>query len=332
MNDLHETLAPPTQRCLFESAQRVWLVQASADGAESARDYVRRERDALLSKMSAYGAVLLRGFDVPDAVAFEDVARAVDDELLDYRYGSSPRTRARNNVFTSTEYPSAELIPLHNEMSYTTEWPRRIWFFSELCAQTDGQTPLADSHRVFESIPVDVRERFMAKGVRYVRNYTGTFDLSWQKTFQTESREQVQAYCASRGIQVEWLDEDHLRTVENCQAAWRHPDDGRWLWLNQAHLFHVSNLKPELRALMEDCYAPDELPRNAMFGDGTPIPDADLDAIRQAYDAHMLSFTWERGDLLLVDNLAMAHGRNRFTGERRVLVAMADPFDSLKAA
>jgi alpha-ketoglutarate-dependent taurine dioxygenase len=276
--------------------------------------------------------VLLRGFDVPDADAFEGIVKIFHREILDYRYGSSPRTRTRNNIFTSTEFPASEVIPLHNEMSYTTEWPRKIWFYSEICAAADGETPLADSHRVFEAVPPAVRQRFMAHGVRYVRNYTGMFDLPWQKTFQTGSRVEVERYCAHRGITCEWLGDDHLRTIETCQAAWPHPDDGRWLWLNQAHLFHVSNLQPDLRALLEESFGPDELPRNATFGDGSPIPDDDLRAVRQAYAEHTLSFAWERGDVLLVDNLAMAHGRNRFRGERRVLVAMGEPLDALPAA
>jgi alpha-ketoglutarate-dependent taurine dioxygenase len=194
---------------------------------------------------------------------------------------------------------------------------------------TVGQTPLADSHRVHERIPPEVRERFNAHGVRYVRNYAGTFDLSWQKTFQTESREAVERYCASRRIQCEWISPDHLRTTETCQATLRHPDDGRWLWLNQAHLFHTSAMKPDVREVLEDSFAPEDLPRQAWFGDGSPISDDDLDAVRRAYDAETLSFPWQRGDVLLVDNLAMAHGRNRFTGSRRVLVAMGEAFDGL---
>lgn len=323
-------MSPIQEQCLFPAVDRVWMVRATAAG-QDAQAYALAHREALLARLARHGAVLLRGFDIPDSHAFEAVVQAFDSELLDYRYGSSPRTRERGGVYTSTEYPAPQRIPLHNEMSYTTEWPRKIWFYSEQCALTDGETPLADSHRVFESIPVEVRERFMARGVRYVRNYTGTFDLSWQQTFQTQDREVVERYCSSRAIRYRWLDDDHLQTIEICQAAWRHPSDGRWLWLNQAHLFHVSHLEPEMRALMEEAYEPDDLPRHATFGDGSPIPDADLDAVRAAYDLNTLSFPWETGDVLLVDNLAMAHGRNRYTGPRRVLVAMTDPLDALQA-
>ena len=62
--------------------------------------------------------------------------------------------------------------------------------------------------------------------------------------------------------------------------------------------------------------------RNAYLGDGTRIDDADLAAIRAAYDAELLKFPWQPGDLLMVDNLAMAHGRSSFAGPRKLLVAM----------
>jgi alpha-ketoglutarate-dependent taurine dioxygenase len=313
---------------LFEHADRVHCVHAQGAGL-SASAYAATHRERLLNRLKTSQAVLFRGFDVPETRAFEDLVEVFHREMLDYRYGSSPRTRLKGNIFTSTEFPASEVIPLHNEMSYTTEWPRKIWFYSEVCATSNGQTPLADSHRVHQCISPAVRDRFNAHGVRYVRNYSGSIDLSWQKTFQTQSREAVDRYCASRRIHCEWLTPDHLRTTEICQATARHPDDGRWLWLNQAHLFHTSALKPEVRELFEESFAPEDLPRQAWFGDGSPIGDDDLAEVRRAYDAHTLSFLWQQGDVLLVDNLAMAHGRNHFTGHRRVLVAMGEPLDGL---
>jgi len=54
-----------------------------------------------------------------------------------------------------------------------------------------------------------------------------------------------------------------------------------------------------------------------------------IDEIRKAYDSETVKFDWQRGDLLLVDNMLVAHGREPFTGDRRVLVAMAEPFKEL---
>jgi hypothetical protein len=99
------------------------------------------------------------------------------------------------------------------------------------------------------------------------------------------------------------------------------------VWFNQAHLFHVSALGEDLREqLLGVVETEAELPRNVYYGDGTPIEDSILDEIRGAYDALMLRFPWQAGDILMLDNMLMSHGRAPFKGPRRVLVAMAEPW------
>src|SRR6267142_716839 len=92
-----------------------------------------------------------------------------------------------------------------------------------------------------------IRELFARKGVMYVRNYGSGFDLSWEEVFQTTSKLEVESYCKSVEIDFEWLEEDQLRTRQTCQAIARHPRTGEMVWFNQAHLFHLSRLKPEIR-------------------------------------------------------------------------------------
>jgi alpha-ketoglutarate-dependent taurine dioxygenase len=37
-----------------------------------------------------------------------------------------------------------------------------------------------------------------------------------------------------------------------------------------------------------------------------------------------VKFAWQRGDIMLLDNVLTAHARNPFVGERKLLVAMGD--------
>ena len=74
---------------------------------------------------------------------------------------------------------------------------------------------------------------------------------------------------------------------------------------------------------MLEALAEGDLPRNALYGDGAPIADAELDAVRAAIRSSTVSFPWQRGDILILDNMLVAHGRHAFSGERRIVVAMA---------
>jgi alpha-ketoglutarate-dependent taurine dioxygenase len=38
-----------------------------------------------------------------------------------------------------------------------------------------------------------------------------------------------------------------------------------------------------------------------------------------------MTVRWEAGDILLLDNMLVAHGRRAFTGPRQIVVAMAEP-------
>ena len=271
------------------------------------------------------GGVLFRGFQVQDAGDFGSFLQAIAPSLMPYTYGSTPRTVVQGQVYTSTEYPANRSIPLHNEMAYACHYPLKIAFYCVQPAQDGGETPIADSRCVFERLPVDVCSRFQEHGILYVRNYGGGLDLSWQAAFQTDQRSVVEAHCRCTDIEFEWWGEDQLRTRQICQAIATHPITGETVWFNQAHLFHISNLDPEVRHDLLSELTPDRLPRNAYYGDGSPIADETLAVIRQAYQAEAILFPWQAGDVLLLDNVLVAHGRCPYVGARRVLAAMAEP-------
>ncbi|MDX3691329.1 TauD/TfdA family dioxygenase [Streptomyces europaeiscabiei] len=287
-----------------------------------AREWLAGSGTMLRRLRDEHGAVLLRGFSPLDADGFAELATAMCGDLLDYNNRSTPRTRVSGKVFTSTEYPADQTIPMHNEMSYTDSWPGTLFFACMIPATDGGETPFADSARVYDRLPAATRERFEQRGVMYVRNFGNGMDLSWQEAFQTEDRGEVDAYCREHGIQAEWLGGDKLRTRHVVQAAAVSRASGRKVWFNQAHLFHVSSLPAGVEQVMRESFAEDELPRNAMYGDGSPLDPADLAEIRAAYAAEEIAFPWQAGDVVIIDNEQFAHGRRPYSGERSTLVAM----------
>jgi alpha-ketoglutarate-dependent taurine dioxygenase len=302
------------------------MIGPSRNG-ESLRDVFERLQVQIEEAVSSVGGVLLRGFDVPSIEDFQNFASAFGHPLLSYDFGSTPRTAVGGGVYTSTEYPAHQHIPLHNEQAYTREWAMKIWFHCVVAAPTVGETPIADSRAIYRHMPAAIRERF-ERGILYVRNY-GDFDVPWQTVFNTENRVDVEAYCRRTGIQWEWKDDGGLRTRQLCQGIERHPQSGDTVWFNQAHLFHISNQQPEVRETLEELLGIENVPRNVYYADGSPIPDSVFEDIRGVLAQQRVIFPWQTGDVLMLDNMLVAHGRTPFSGARKVVVAMAEPYGNL---
>jgi alpha-ketoglutarate-dependent taurine dioxygenase len=201
----------------------------------------------------------------------------------------------------------------------------KIWFYCAIAARSGGETPLADSRAVHRRIDPAIRDRFAKNGLMYMRNYGNGLDVPWQRVFNTEEPERVEAYCRQRGIRCEWKEDSELRTRQICQAVATHPVTTESVWFNQAHLFHVSNLEPEIREALAAVLDEEDLPRNVYYGDGKPIEDSILDEIRGVLDESAIVFPWQEGDVLMLDNMLSAHARTPYEGPRKVVVAMAEP-------
>lgn len=269
------------------------------------------------------GGMLFRGFDVSSVDDFQEFAVGFGHPLLRYEFASTPRSQVTEGIYTSTEYPPNQTIPLHNEQSYTRDWPMKIWFYCAVASQSGGATPIADSRKIFYSIAPEIRDRFIDRGLMYVRNYGTGLDLTWMQVFNTDDRSVVEQYCRQHDITCEWFADGVLRTRQVCQAVARHPHTHEMVWFNQAHLFHISALEPAVRETLLDIVAEEDLPRNVYYGNGKPIEDTILDEVRAALEMYKVAFPWQQGDILMLDNMLTAHGREPFTGPRRVVVAMA---------
>ncbi|HEU4408798.1 MAG TPA: TauD/TfdA family dioxygenase [Polyangiaceae bacterium] len=300
------------------------VVEPNVEGLDPV-GWAEGARPWLEARLLEAGALLFRGFRVPDARAFRAFAAASGGgALLDYVERAAPRTAVAPQVYTSTEFAADQPIPLHHEMSYSHNWPARLWFYCARPAPRGGATPLASEREVTRRLPDGLKRRFVERGLAYVRNYGEGVDLGWREAFQTDDPAEVEAYCRASGAAFEWREGGRLRTRSPRRAMVEHPRTGERLWFNHAYIFHETNLPPEVRASLRARFGPDEMPRNAFYGDGSPIEPEALALVRAAYEAAAVRFDWQEGDVLMVDNVLAAHGRDPFEGPRTVLVAMAD--------
>ena len=273
--------------------------------------------------LQANGALLIRGLKILSSKQFSIVLSTLfGEDLQGYTYRSTPRTALRGNVYTATEYHPHLTIAQHNETAYSNRWAMRIGFLSMVVAEQGGETPIGDSRLLYQRIPVAIRDKFEQKKIMYVRNYSD-IDLPWSEVFQTEDKAEVEQFCRENHLQFEWLENNGLRTRQINPASAVHPISGEKVWFNQAHLFHVSSLDKETSTNLLNIMGEENLPRNTYYGDGSPIELEALQIIRDLYQETKIVFQWQKNDLMLLDNMLYTHGREPFTGHRKVLVGMS---------
>lgn len=306
-------------------------VEARVPGLSLA-GWIFEQREALHADLQRCGGLLFRGFDVDSAERFRDAARVFAPDLLNYKERSSPRSQVSGEVYTSTEHPVDQPIVLHNEQSYTADWPLYIMFHCAEPALRGGATPVASNRRIIRHLPDALLERFERLGILYVRNYRAGLGLSWREAFQTDRREAVEAFCAEHRIAHAWLADDHLRTWQRRAAFQRHPHSGERLWFNHGMFFHATSLEPRLRDALLSSVAPEDLPYQTYYGDGSPLEPETLHLIRAAIDRETVRFDWQRGDVMILDNMLAQHGREPFAGPRRILTIMSTLYSHLAEA
>ncbi|MET4729764.1 alpha-ketoglutarate-dependent taurine dioxygenase [Lysobacter enzymogenes] len=290
-------------------------------------DYLAGRRQAMEAQLARNGAVLYRGFAPMSGEQLDALVGTLSSASFKNDEESSPRNHVVGNVYTSTNYRSEMEIFPHNENSYKKEFPMKLFFYCMHPGSEGGETPIADCRKVLARIDESIKARFQEKKWMYVRNFTAGIGVSWQEAFNTERREDVEAYCREQDIRFAWQDEDSLKTWQVREPLLSHPASGEVSWFNHATFFNIQTLDADLRDSLRDMFGDDALPHNTYYGDGSPIEPAVIGELRRAYLAESVPIKWETGDLMVLDNLLTAHARKPFKGERRIYLSQTDPLD-----
>jgi amino acid adenylation domain-containing protein len=311
-----------TMGSLLPGQQLPLLIEPDHEALDLAL-WAAENQSVIEQKLLQHGAILFRGFAVQSVPQFEEFAAIICPDLFG-EYGDLPREELGGKVYGSTPYPADETILFHNESSHMHRWPMLIWFYCVKAALVGGESPIIDCRRIYQELEPTLRQRFEEKGLRYVRNFTDGLDVSWQSFFQTEDRAAVEKYCRAAGIDFSWTGNNNLRTTQTCPAVVTHPQTGEKVFFNQLQLHHIYCLAPAVRESLLAMMSRDELPRNVYYGDGSIIEDSVMEYLGSLYAQLSVGFPWRERDVLMLNNMLVAHSRNPFAGERKIVVALGN--------
>jgi len=295
--------------------------------------WVENNVDFLEQALLTGGAVLFRGFGPVSVDSIERFADAVFTTRIPYEFPLTPRRKISDFIYDASLIPPEQYLGLHSECCIQRDWPMNIVFGCVSPAESGGETPLADNRKVHDRIPTEIRDRFARLGVMYEWNISNAW-LSG--VFGTAHPSSIEEYCDQNEYQFKWNDQGGIQLLFNCEAILEHPISGEKVWFNIATHF-LGSIYPFVNSRSS---IPGPVPaleretggRFAFYGDGSPISDRDVTEIHNAFITESVTFSWQKGDIILLDNMLTVHGRHRYTGGRKILLAMGNPHQRLMAA
>ncbi|UFR01707.1 TauD/TfdA family dioxygenase [Streptomyces sp. Go40/10] len=315
------SLAAPLDVELRPDRPAMLRVDPPQDAAAWAAEY----RDALRAQVTEHGALLVRGLGLKDPDQVGAVFARLAGELLPEREAFAPREAHGAGLYSSTPWPANQPMCMHHELSYPLQVPGLLLLACLTAPEDGGATAVADATEVLDALPAELTERFEREGWLLTRTYNDEIGASLAESFGTDDRDAIERYCRANAIDTRWQGDGSLHTEQRRCAVVRHPLTGRRCWFNQIAFLNEWTLAPEVREYLVDEYGAERLPFNTRYGDGSPIPEDVVQRINTVYEQHTRREPWQAGDLMLLDNIGTAHSREPFTGERRVLVGMAEP-------
>ncbi|MEL7002883.1 MAG: TauD/TfdA family dioxygenase, partial [Bacteroidota bacterium] len=146
---------------------------------------------------------------------------------------------------------------------------------------------------------------------------------SWQETYETEDKSEVEKFFRDSNIEFEWKDDGGLKVIQKRPATIVHPITKERVWFNQVDQFHPSQFENEIYEMLMMMYDSEEdLPMYGSFGDGSEIAVEKIRGIHKTFENNMILNRWEKGDILVVDNMLVCHGRMPYKGDRKIVVTM----------
>lgn len=299
------------------------------------------QRADIFKLLNKFGAILLRGFAIKEPLDFEKSLLGLELNLSTNYFDPQVRRSFSRFTFSSAEMPVTLPILGHNEMFYCALRPMYLSFF---CLKPDessgGQTPLFNTVSLYQNLPEKLKKIFQAPIL--VKHFFDQTRLSYLDQSGFKTKKDIENLLTVNHMTAEW-DGDQLIATLKVPSIVRHPETSEECLqlslynLNKAiyldffrrfkainfdeglmrayfYLFGNSVIKKKIRRLIQPIYQSD-------------ISKQDWLSLCDVLWQHATLFNWQKGDLLLFDNLKIAHGRMPCTKDRKIIASQGNLID-----
>ncbi|KAK8951449.1 Clavaminate synthase-like protein [Platanthera zijinensis] len=275
-------------------------------------------RESLVAALRRHRALLFRGFDVASAVDFERAVEAFEWDAFQFSSSVTTRRKLSDRIYTANESSPELLINFHHEGALRKETPSKIFFYCNEPSPEGGETSIVASDVVVEKMEErlpEVMDKVADVGLIHI-NKTGNdadadtnaiFNKTWKSFLGTDDKVEAQKRARER------LNCSDIRFFGDGSADIVFGPinpvverEGRRAWI-----VPILGYTDSIHMVFNE------------FGDGSaPFPPSALNTYREILAENCVDIKWQKGDVLLVDNLAVQHARRPGKLPRCVLVSM----------
>lgn len=262
------------------------------------------DREKIISLFKEYGVLLFRGFSTDTAI-FKEFSNLFSTDFLDYAGGAFNRRviNGDQTVLSVNDFQTA--IKLHGEMYYQKKIPLMLWFFCANPAAQDGETTVCDGRQFFNELSDATKELFNQKKLKFTAKMNKE---QWQHKYKTDDINKLAEFCKLNDTHLTKYADDSIK-LEYIRPLVSSSRCGKYqVFINS--LLPGMDLSPEILS----------------FDDNSQIPAdlmAELNAIAEKVTTNIC---WHKGDILMIDNTRIMHGRLAFTDEKRdIYIRLCSP-------
>lgn len=253
------------------------------------------EREKIISLFNAYGILLFRGFEA-NAEIFKEFSNLLSTDFIDYSGGAFNRRiiNGDKTVLSVNDFNSE--IKLHGEMYYQKNVPLMLWFFCATPASEKGETIVCDGRQFFRELSSSTKEIFSKKKLKFTLRMSKN---EWHKKYKTEDVKQLQEICKDNNLKLR-INEDKSIITEYITSAIIPSKCGNYqVFINS--LLPAKQLYPDV----------------IKFDDDSDISEEVMSEVNAIAEKITTEISWQKGDILMIDNTRVLHGRRAFSDEKR---------------
>ncbi|KAL3468716.1 hypothetical protein BJX99DRAFT_265894 [Aspergillus californicus] len=301
------------------------------------------------SLLLTHSAIYFKDLELSNAEEFSAFAAAFGWTPHEDIGNPVRRTVHAYNVASANEGPNTQPVYPHNEFGLSPHYPTYVFFYCAEAPESGGETPINNSIILYDRLKKkhpEFFEELEKQGVKYQLFYPNTskdqtssagtsvlqaygknvFDTDTAEEARTKIEEEIRRLPTATWSWENQSKENELGDLRVWQAlpATRiHEGTGRPAFFNNvvsrylnavaANTLHPPHINAEGR------FQPP-----AFYGDGSLIPEVYLQSAVEIIKETRSLVAWKKGNVILLDNHAVQHAREPWTGPRRLLASLWD--------